>query len=644
MTQQLAPDPVFLAFQAAVAGRYSIEREIGRGGMGIVYLAHEVHLDRLVAIKVLPPERAREPERRERFLREARLAAKLSHPNIIPIHAVDETNDFVYYVMALVDGETLGDRVRSRGPLSASEGARVLREVAWALSHAHAQGLVHRDVKPENILLESGSGRALVADFGIASVAGDSGVQGAIGTPEFMSPEQAGGGPIDARSDLYSLGATAFYAFSGRLPFEGRTATEIVAKHITERPPALASSGVTVPRRIAALIDRCLEKDPAKRPASADAVADQLGVAIEQRRELPAALRAFVKRNARMNGGGTLISTALLAGAAVTMAPVYGGAVAWGTLLAGATLGPLAFMVSAARGLLKQGFSAADVAPAFQREKEQASEELSVQRRQDVNRLDRLLKITAATSMSVFGAGIATLIGTVMAASAFGWGGPFGGPLDTLFESVLRLTLFSGMLGLPTSVMYLARLQQRTDIDTDFWSTVWSGPAGRLAFSIAKRSGVARPAAAAMTHRATELSLGLAAEQLYESLPKATRSALAELPAVLRRIQDDAQHLRARHEALQEALVGSTADNPEFDDLRQLRDDTQARLAETVGALETLRLGLLRLHAGAATVENFTTHIEIASDVATQVERLISAHSDVERVLRYSGEPAPTPA
>ncbi|MCX5759969.1 MAG: serine/threonine-protein kinase, partial [Gemmatimonadetes bacterium] len=147
-------DDLFLAFQSALAGRYSIDRELGRGGMGVVYLATEVDLDRLVAIKLLPPDRAADAVLRERFLREARLAAKLSHPNIIPIHAVDEADGFVYYVMSYVDGETLSQRVRSRGPLGASDGVRVLRETAWALASAHAQGVVHRDVKPDNILIE----------------------------------------------------------------------------------------------------------------------------------------------------------------------------------------------------------------------------------------------------------------------------------------------------------------------------------------------------------------------------------------------------------------------------------------------------------------------------------------------------------
>ena len=199
-------DPLFLTFQSALAGRYSIDHELGRGGMGIVYLAREVHLDRSVAIKLLPPERAAEASLRQRFLREARLAAGLSHPNIIPIHAVEDAGGFVFYVMSFVDGETLADRVRERGPLPPSEATRILREVAWALASAHAQGLVHRDVKPDNIMLERASGRVLVTDFGIAAAAGDAG-DGISGTPEFMSPEQALGGQIDARSDLYGLGS-----------------------------------------------------------------------------------------------------------------------------------------------------------------------------------------------------------------------------------------------------------------------------------------------------------------------------------------------------------------------------------------------------------------------------------------------------
>src|SRR5439155_16773390 len=220
-----APDSLFIQFQAALVGGYSLERELGRGGMGVVYLAREVRLDRPVAIKLLPPGMARDGTLRERFLREARTAAKLSHPHIIPIFTVDEVGDFVFFAMAYVDGETLTERVRRRGPLPPSEAARVLREVAWALAYAHSQGLVHRDVKADNIMLETATGRALVADFGIAGLVRDAAALAGgevIGTPEFMSPEQALGEPVDARSDLYALGVVGTSPSPARCHSKGR--------------------------------------------------------------------------------------------------------------------------------------------------------------------------------------------------------------------------------------------------------------------------------------------------------------------------------------------------------------------------------------------------------------------------------------
>src|SRR5205085_10383799 len=169
MTNSLPhPSAEFLDLQAALAGEYSLERELGRGGMGVVYLARDVQLDRDVAIKVLPTQLALTAEARERFVREARTAAGLSHPHIVPIHRVGEARGFVFFVMTYVEGETLGERLRTRGPLPAAEAARVMREVAWALAYAHGRGIVHRDITPDNILVEAGTGRALVTDFGIA--------------------------------------------------------------------------------------------------------------------------------------------------------------------------------------------------------------------------------------------------------------------------------------------------------------------------------------------------------------------------------------------------------------------------------------------------------------------------------------------
>src|SRR6266571_3794012 len=203
----------FLALQELLAGRYSIERELGRGGMGIVLLARDVALDRPVAIKLLPPHLAARPEERDRFLEEARTAAGLAHPNIVPIHVVEARGELVFFVMGFVDGETLRDRVERAGPLPPRLAMKLLQEVAWALGYAHQRGVIHRDVKPDNILIERATGRAL------GRRAAESAGGPVVGTARYMSPEQACGEPVDARSDLYSLGATFFYALTGRAPF-----------------------------------------------------------------------------------------------------------------------------------------------------------------------------------------------------------------------------------------------------------------------------------------------------------------------------------------------------------------------------------------------------------------------------------------
>jgi serine/threonine protein kinase len=324
-------DALFLEFQGAVVGRYALERELGRGGMGVVYLAHELRLDRLVAIKVLPPEMAARPSLRERFLREARTAARLSHPHIVPIFSVDETAGFVYYAMAYVDGETLGQRLNNKGALGSGEATRILREVAWALAHAHAQGVVHRDVKPANILLEAPSGRALVADFGIArhvSLDGGTSEGERLGTPEYMSPEQASGDAVDARSDIYSLGVVGFVAVAGQLPFKADSAQAMLAQHITRTAPSVATVAPAARRPLAEAIDRCLLKDPAARFPDASALADALGEAIEKRVEIPIPVRLFLDR--RRTLGPLLLGGALFLPTFSLLLPIWNGAQRFG--------------------------------------------------------------------------------------------------------------------------------------------------------------------------------------------------------------------------------------------------------------------------------------------------------------------------
>ncbi len=255
-------------FVRALSGQYAIQREVGRGGMGVVYLAHDLKLDRDVAIKTLPPQLASDPVIRERFLREARTAAALSHPNIVPIHRADEIDGHVFFVMGYVAGPPLSQMIREGGPLRPRTAVSILRDVAEALDYAHTMGVVHRDVKAENILIDQASGRALVTDFGIARVAEAAPLTATgtvLGTVHYMSPEQVAGEGVDPRSDIYSLGVVAFFALSGRFPFESPTASAVLVAHVTRAAPSLAALAPTVPGSLAAVVDRCLAKDPADR-------------------------------------------------------------------------------------------------------------------------------------------------------------------------------------------------------------------------------------------------------------------------------------------------------------------------------------------------------------------------------------------
>ncbi|MGH7669905.1 MAG: serine/threonine-protein kinase, partial [Gemmatimonadaceae bacterium] len=292
-----ASTPEFLALQQVVKGRYSLDRELGRGGMGVVFLARDVALDRPVAIKLLPPDLATRDDLRAAFLREARTAARLAHPHIVPIYAVEEHGDLVFFVMAFIDGETLGSRLRRGGPLAPAEAMRVTQEVAWALAHAHAHGVVHRDVKPDNIMLERDTGRAVVTDFGIARVIQSLDPVGGVpaGTPQYMSPEQARGDLVDGRSDLYSLGVTAYYAAVGVLPFEAWSAHALLLKHAQEPAPQARKAAPRLPALFADSIDRLLAKRPDDRLESADLLAATLGRARGALGSVPSPVRRFLE-------------------------------------------------------------------------------------------------------------------------------------------------------------------------------------------------------------------------------------------------------------------------------------------------------------------------------------------------------------
>jgi serine/threonine-protein kinase len=269
MAHVCPPDPTDELRQRlarTLAGRYAITRLLGRGGMAVVFLAEDLALERQVAIKVLPPEMAHDTKLIPRFQQEAKTAAKLDHPNIIPIYRVESEAGLVYFVMKYVTGRSL-EQLLEDGPLPIDLARRVLREAALALGHAHQRRIVHRDVKPANIMMEA-DGRVILTDFGISKAVQDAaqltGTGTIIGTPHYMAPEQAKGLEVDGRADQYALAIVGHQILTGKQPFDG-SAHSILYKQVFEPPPPMLATRPDVPRDMSAALERALSKDPAQR-------------------------------------------------------------------------------------------------------------------------------------------------------------------------------------------------------------------------------------------------------------------------------------------------------------------------------------------------------------------------------------------
>jgi serine/threonine-protein kinase len=641
------PAPEFIALQRALAGRYSLERELGRGGMGVVFLARDVALDRPVAIKLLPPAMAAQAALRQRFLREAQLAAKLSHPNIIPIFAVGEVDDFVFFVMAYVDGQTLGHRIQSRGPMTPAEGTRMIQEVAWALAYAHLRGIVHRDVKPDNILLEQGTGRALVSDFGIARLADASGgtaVGEVLGTAQYMSPEQATGEKLDGRSDLYALGVVAFYALSGRLPFDAPDVPALLAMHITRPAPPLASVAAGVPGKLAQAVDRCLAKDPAERFQTGEQLAEAVAASTAVAREVPAPIRVWLQRGAPAKGP-IAVWTAIGVIAAV-------GDLAAGRAMGGDNLliffGPLAVYglvrASFTRRVLAAGYGLDDIRLALRERAAQAREELAFETSVEPTVVGKTVRwvTLAALATSVASAGAIALL-------------PEARTIPVLLTWVWS-TVVTAAGAIVGRIVPGRRVTPR-DPARSLQSRLWSGKAGewvvRLAGWKLKRPALPAPSA----HRPTEIAIGLAAAALFDALPKETRKALGDLPAVIQRLEADALGLRARVDELNALLAGAGEESigAQSSSLRLAgaatsgalgsarerlrrelageRDGVAQQLATSVAALENIRLDLLRLTAGVGTVDQVSADLTAARRIGTEVDAMLAGRREVEALL-----------
>ncbi len=608
------PDTDFDRLRQATAGHYVIDRELGRGGMGIVYLARDVALDRPVAIKLLPTALAARPALRARFLHEARTAARLAHPNIVPIHAVEEHGDVVFFVMRWIRGETLGARVRRTGPLPVADATRLLQQVAWALGHAHAHGTLHRDVKPDNILLEEDGSRALVTDFGIAhtgTTGGDTPAGDILGTTEYMSPEQAGGGPLDGRSDIYALGGTAFYALTGRLPFQSSTAAGYIHQHRDIEPPPVASIRPGLPPPLAAVVDRCLAKSPEARFPTAEALADTLDPAVRALPLVPGVVRR-VHDEARQlvaDGGGAISVAAIigLQGLAIVFHLPIGLDDSAG-FFNGIALAGLAVLLGARGSAL------------MVRVREAAREGISraaiVEGAAQLGESDRETNRPLSPSRNLalrFAGGWALL--------AWAW-------INDL-QGLIRHPSVQMIAGVATLVFALllgrAATEQLAMVKPGFWKRFWSGRVGRLIF--AKATFGLRPASVAEAGGQTAVILADAAEQMLHRLPPAERERLGGLPDVIRQLRMEAERARER--------VGRLPDGAE-------RAGAAERLAASVAALDGVRLELLRLEAGLAPTGGLTAQLEAAIKLGEDVDARLGAMRQLERLLGAAPPVTPT--
>ncbi len=602
--------------------------------MGIVYLALDVRLDRPVALKVLPEHLAKNPDLRARFLREARTAAKLSHPNIVPIHSVDEVGDFVFFAMAYIAGETLGQRIRRRGPLAPSECMRILREVGFALSYAHSQGVIHRDIKPDNILLEEATGRALVADFGIAGVMGESQAieeSEVVGTVEFMSPEQASGGRVDARSDLYALGMVAYYALSGNLPFKSDSLATTL-EHVRTTPvPSVSLVATQAPRRLTRIIDTCLRKDPADRFDSAVTFAEALDAVTTARKQIPVAVRTFLYDPIDLGGDapayGTLATLAALPMVVATIQmPSFG--VVLGAYTAFVLGAPTVLVPPRIRRLMSSGNSIADLELGLRQDLEQRKEETPRQHQSKFGRIRSLLRKASLVGMGgswgLFW--LSVLIGQLL-------GSPTGYDLSLLImlsagsASAVGYVLGSVAASQDQELRDLKKAERRLKF--------WQSRLGRTIFKISGMGLHKRVTEVRATHRPTELQIGMAAEALFESLPKETRKLLGDVPTTVTKLEADAHRIREYINILTEAEAAGLPRNVPFpSDLRQTREQAETHLSEVVAALETIRLELLRLTAGVGSVDGLTTNLMAAGRIRSNVAHLIEGMEEVEAVFK----------
>jgi serine/threonine-protein kinase len=607
--------------------------------MGRVYLARDLDLDRPVAIKVLHPALAKRAEARERFLREARTAARLTHPHIVPVFAVDSLGDFVWIVMGLVDGESLGARIRRRGPLPPDDAERMLREIAWALSYAHASGVIHRDLTLDNILLERESGRALLADFGLAREVEQAESGPVIGTPGYLAPEVIRGELPDGRADLYALGIVGFGALSGRLPFEGDTAGAVLAKHLVQSPPQLAKLARTASARLVDAISACLVKDPDGRPQDASAF-----LALLERAPAPIAiappLREWFNRFERIRPVYAL-GTPLIALQTFLLVQVYFKTGSSGLILTALieafltlTLIPtgiqLLFEYLELRRLRAAGFGIEDIQTA------------APHRLAEVVRERRQEKLRPLTSrvifdLTAFGAFMIAfnIIVLLPIAFIFDWKSPITNYLSVVFYGTPYFYLWT-MIG---TGITLAAPGYRLAPDGRFRRLIdrfWKSRLANKLYTLAGRGQQARLSASATLHRPTELVLGLAVDDLWRALPAELRADLGDVPTLAHTLQASATELRDLADRLRQSEQQTVDETDEQLDFTEIRGTVEAKHRDAVKALEQIRLQLLRLLATRTRTSELTDQLSAARELEVALMHDIAGHASVRRLLKHA--------
>lgn len=470
-----------------LASRFRIDRTLGKGGMGAVYLARELALDRLVALKVLPAEFADDPGLRERFLRETRLAASFSHPNIVPVYSVEEHGNLLAFTMGFVEGETLSERVRRTGPLTTREAVRLMHDVAYALSYAHGRGVVHRDIKPENLMLERASSRALLMDFGVArpsSTAPDLRANGltrvgeVVGTPEYMSPEQAAGEAVDGRSDLYALGLVMWFALTGTTAMGADSAQRVLVRQLTERLPPIASARPDLPAALCRAIDRCLEKEADARFPDAGALAQALDDAELAAPEIPIPLRLAASELRTLSNLFPL-AVAFAIGTVVTkgldnLDPLTPVVLAFALLTA--RLGQILADISR---LGRLGFSIDDVLRGLRAVVNEAASAREVARLDPETKVMRRSALRTAALMALIG--VASILGIL----PFRTPQPMGGYAVGMIGLAL---FFNGIACVAVALALASRDARRTPLGEWLYRLTWLGAPGAALLRFAMRT------------------------------------------------------------------------------------------------------------------------------------------------------------